>query len=98
MGIIVTGSLTYRAMLAARELEAKGIKTKVMNLSSIVPIDVEAIVSLAKESKAIVTVEEHQVRGGMGSAVAEVLAKIIPRLWNLSGYKIVSVSQARRMN
>ena len=86
VGIIVTGSLTYRAMLAAKELEAKGtcpgqqggIKTKVMNLSSIVPIDVEAIVALAKESKAIVTVEEHQVRGGMGSAVAEVLAQNYP--------------------
>ena len=78
VGIIVTGSLTYRAMLAAKELETKGIKTKVMNLSSIVPIDVEAIVALAKESKAIVTVEEHQVRGGMGSAVAEVLAQNYP--------------------
>ena len=78
VGIIVTGSLIYRAMLAAKELEAKGIKTKVMNLSSIVPIDVEAIVSLAKESKAIVTVEEHQVKGGMGSAVAEVLVQNYP--------------------
>ncbi|MFA4975608.1 MAG: transketolase C-terminal domain-containing protein [Candidatus Paceibacterota bacterium] len=78
VGIIVTGSLTYRAILAAKELEARGIKTKVMNLSSIVPIDVEAIVALAKECKAIVTVEEHQVNGGMGSAVAEVLAQNYP--------------------
>jgi transketolase len=78
VGIIVTGSLTFRAMVAAKELEAKGIKTKVMNLSSIVPIDIEAILALAKESKAIVTVEEHQVRGGMGSAVAEVLAQNFP--------------------
>ncbi len=79
VGIIVTGSLTYRAILAAKELEnqegSQRIKTKVMNLSSIVPIDVEAVVALAKECKAIVTVEEHQVRGGMGSAVAEVLAQ-----------------------
>ena len=57
VGIIVTGSLTYRAMLAAKELEASGIKTKVMNLSSIVPMDIEAVVALAKETKAIVTVE-----------------------------------------
>ncbi len=77
-GIIVTGGLMYKALLAAKELEAEGIKTKVMNLSSIKPIDVEAIVSLAKETKAIVTVEEHQVAGGMGSAVAEVLAKNYP--------------------
>ena len=78
VGIVVTGSLTYRAMVAAKELEVEGIKTKVMNLSSISPIDIESILSLAKESKAIVTVEEHQVRGGMGSAVAEVLAQNYP--------------------
>jgi len=78
VGIIVTGGLMYRALLAAKELEAEGIKTKVMNLSSIKPLDVSAIVSLAKETKRIVTVEEHQVAGGMGSAVAEVLAKEFP--------------------
>ena len=49
-----------------------------MNLSSIAPIDMEAVVALAKETKAIVTVEEHQIRGGMGSAVAEVLSQNYP--------------------
>ena len=78
VGIIVTGGLTHRALLAAKELEVLRIKTKVMNLSSIKPIDVEAIVALAKECKAIVTVEEHQIAGGMGSAVAEVLAQNFP--------------------
>ncbi len=75
VGIIVTGGLIYRAILVAKELETEGIKTKVMNLSSIKPIDKDAVVALAKECKAIVTVEEHQVAGGMGSAVAEVLAQ-----------------------
>ena len=75
VGIIATGGLLYRAILAAKELEVEGIKTKVMNLSSIKPIDVEAVVALAKECKKIVTVEEHQVAGGMGSAVAEILAQ-----------------------
>ena len=78
VGIIVTGSLTYRAILAAKELENKGIKTKVMNLSSVVPIDTEAIIALAKECGVIVTVEEHQINGGMGSAVAEILARNYP--------------------
>ncbi|MDR3519831.1 MAG: transketolase C-terminal domain-containing protein [Candidatus Pacebacteria bacterium] len=78
VGIIVTGGLTYKALLAAKELEAEGIKTKVMNLASIKPIDVDAVVALAKECKAIVTVEEHQVAGGMGSAVAETLARNYP--------------------
>jgi transketolase len=77
-GIIATGGLLYRAILAAKELEQEGIKTKVMNLSSIKPIDAAAITTLAKECKAIVTVEEHQAMGGMGSAVAEVLAQNYP--------------------
>ncbi|MES2023677.1 MAG: transketolase C-terminal domain-containing protein [Patescibacteria group bacterium] len=78
VGIIVTGGLTYKAMLAAKELEAEGIKTKVLNLATVKPIDVDAVVALAKETKAIVTVEEHQTAGGMGSAVAEVLARNYP--------------------
>jgi transketolase len=78
VGIIVTGGLTYRAIVCAKALEAEGIKTKVMNLSEIKPIDKDAIIALAKEAKAIVTVEEHQVMGGMGSAVAEVLAGNYP--------------------
>ncbi len=82
VGIISTGSLTHRVLLAAKELEVQEgpqrIKTKVMNLSSIKPMDIEAVINLAKECKAIVTVEEHQVAGGMGSAVAEVLAQNFP--------------------
>jgi transketolase len=78
VGIIVTGGLMHRALLAAKELEGEGLKTKVMNLSCIKPIDTEAITALAKECKAIVTVEEHQIAGGMGSAVAEVLAQNFP--------------------
>jgi len=90
VGIIVTGGLMYRALLAAKELEAEspvGIKTKVMNLSSIKPIDVEAIVALARECRAIVTVEEHQIIGGMGSAVAEVLAQNFPVPMEFVGIK-----------
>lgn len=78
VGIIATGSLLHRAMVAAKELESEGVKTKVLNLSSIKPIDAEAIITLAKECKKIVTVEEHQIAGGMGSAVAEVLAQNFP--------------------
>jgi transketolase len=78
VGIITTGTLLYNALLAAKELEAEGIKTKVLNISSIKPMDTEAIVSLARETKRIITVEEHQIAGGMGSAVAEVLAEHFP--------------------
>ncbi|MCX6755042.1 MAG: transketolase family protein [Candidatus Nomurabacteria bacterium] len=78
VGIIATGALLYRAIMVAKELETEGIKTKVMNMVSIKPMDVNSLVALAKECRAIVTVEEHQIAGGMGSAVAEVLAQNFP--------------------
>jgi len=78
VGIIATGASVFRALVVAKELEAEGIKTKVMNLSSIKPIDSDAIIALAKETKKIITVEDHQVAGGMGSAVAEVLVQSYP--------------------
>ena len=87
VGIIVTGDLMHRALLAAKELEAEGIKTKVMNLASIKPIGVEAILELAKETRALITVEEHQIAGGMGSAVAEVLAQNYPIPMEFVGVK-----------
>ncbi len=87
VGIIVTGSLTHRALLAAKELEGEGIKIKVMNLSSIKPIDTEAIIALAKETKKIVTVEEHQVAGGLGGSVAEILAQNFPVAMEFVGVK-----------
>lgn len=77
-GIIATGALLYKAIVVAKELEQEGIKTKVMNLATIKPIDSEAIIALAKETRCLVIVEEHQVMGGAGSAVAEVLAQNFP--------------------
>jgi transketolase len=78
VGIIATGHLLYKALIVAHDLEKKGIKIKVMNLSTIKPLDTEAIIALARETKAIVTVEEHQIIGGMGSAVAECLSANYP--------------------
>ena len=78
VGIIATGALLHKAIIAAKQLEGQGIKVKVMNLATIKPLDTEAVVALAKETNAIVTVEEHQVMGGMGSAIAECLAEHHP--------------------
>lgn len=78
VGIIATGALVYKAIMVAKAIEEKGIKVRVMNLATIKPLDEEAVIKLAKETGAIVTVEEHQIRGGMGSAVAECLAKHHP--------------------
>ena len=78
VGIIATGALLYKAIITAHDLEKNGVRAKVMNLSTIKPLDEEAVVSLAKEARCIVTVEEHQIAGGMGSAVAECLAQYYP--------------------
>lgn len=78
VGIIATGPVLYNALIAAKKLEESGIKVKVMNLSTIKPLDKEAIISLAKETKNIITVEDHQIIGGMGSAVSECLSEFYP--------------------
>jgi transketolase len=75
VGIIATGPILYKAIVAAREFEKREIKVKVMNLSTIKPLDTDAVIALAKETRAIVTVEDHQIAGGMGSAVAECLTQ-----------------------
>ncbi len=78
VGIIATGALTYNALCAAKELEEKGVSTVVLNNHTIKPLDTESIENLAKETGALVTVEEHQVAGGMGSAVSEFLSSVYP--------------------
>ncbi len=74
VGIIASGSLVHNALLAARELESEGVGSVVLNIGTVKPLDREAVLSLAKECGKIVTVEEHQIAGGMGSAVAELLS------------------------
>lgn len=78
VGIIATGSLVHNALSAAKKLEKKGLRSKVLNISTIKPLDEKAVIALAKETKRLVTVEEHQIAGGLGSSVAEVLAREIP--------------------
>lgn len=78
VGIIATGALLYRALKVAEGMKKENISVKVLNISTIKPIDVEAVVGIAKTTGAVVTVEEHQVAGGLGSAVSEVLAQNFP--------------------
>jgi len=84
-GIIVTGSMVYNAIIAAQKFAEKGISVKVLNISSIRPLDFESIISIAKEAGVIVSVEEHQIVGGFGSAVAEVLVQNYPVPMELIG-------------
>jgi len=76
--IISCGSLAHNALMAAKELKEEGIETLVLNNHTIKPLDEESILKVAKKTGRVVTVEEHQVNGGMGSAVAEFLAKNNP--------------------
>ncbi|MDE2188105.1 MAG: transketolase family protein [Patescibacteria group bacterium] len=78
VGIIATGALLYKALIAAKKLSDQGTPVVVLNLSTIKPLDEMAVTKLAHEAGAIVTVEEHQIAGGMGSAVAECLARSVP--------------------
>ena len=73
VAIVATGMMVQESLKAAKEME--GIEPTIVNISSIKPIDEELIKKLAKEHEVIVTAEEHSVIGGLGSAVAEVLAK-----------------------
>lgn len=78
VAIIATGWLLYKALLVAKKLEDGGIKVAVVNVSTIKPLDADTIISIAHRSGAVVTVEEHQVIGGLGSAVAECLSTSFP--------------------
>jgi transketolase len=72
--IVATGHLVWEALNAAGELAQEGISARVLNIHTIKPLDTEAILTAARETGAIVTAEEHQLLGGMGSSVARVLA------------------------
>ncbi len=72
--LISCGLMIPKALEAAKALEAEGISTAVVNMHTIKPIDKDIILKMNKTCKAIVTAEEHSVLGGLGSAVAEVLA------------------------
>jgi transketolase len=76
--IMANGLMVSTALEAAGELAAEGISVSVVNVASVKPLDEETIVRIAKQTKAVVTAEEHNIIGGMGSAIAEVLGEKQP--------------------
>ncbi|KKW19577.1 MAG: hypothetical protein UY63_C0010G0011 [Parcubacteria group bacterium GW2011_GWA2_51_10] len=78
VAIFATGPLVHNALLAARELEKEGLGAYVADIHTIKPLDADTIVRLAREAGAVVTVEEHQIIGGLGGAIAELLASVSP--------------------
>jgi len=78
VAIIANGPMVWMSLEAMKNLRAQGIKARLINLHTVKPIDKEIIIKAAQDCGAIVTAEEHQIMGGMGSAVAEVLAENHP--------------------
>ena len=76
--VIATGIMVNEAFIAAEKLAEEGIDVRVIDIHTIKPIDSDAIIKAAEETKAIVTAEEHSIVGGLGSAVAEVVVKSAP--------------------
>lgn len=76
--VIATGLMVSEAILAKEELEKQGINIRVVDMHTIKPIDKELIVKCAKETKRIITIEDHSIIGGLGSAVCEVLSEEYP--------------------
>lgn len=85
IALFATGPLLFNALTAARELEKEGILVSVTNIHTIKPLDAETIVNESKLASAVITVEEHQVAGGLGSAIAELLARECPRPMSFIG-------------
>jgi transketolase len=78
ISIIACGPMVYEAILASKKLEEENIDARVINNHTVKPLDEETIIKAVKETGAIVTAEEHQIFGGMGSAISEVLSQSNP--------------------
>ena len=78
IALMATGSMAYNALMAARALDADGIGSIVLSVPTVKPLDEAAVVATAKKTGKVITIEEHQVIGGFGSAIAECLSTKLP--------------------
>ncbi len=78
VGIIAAGAMVFEALMAARILAADGIQARVINCHTIKPLDRDTLLAVASECGALVTAEEHQINGGLGGAVAELMVREYP--------------------
>ena len=76
--IIATGHLVWKALEASEQLAEKGINAEVINIHTIKPLDGEAILKSVKKTRCVVTAEEHQMNGGLGDAIAQLLGRELP--------------------
>ncbi len=85
LAIVGCGPLLHNALKAAEELAKEGVEARVINMHTVKPLDEAALLAAAAECGAVVTVEEHQITGGLGGAVAEYLAKARPTIQEFVG-------------
>jgi len=78
VSIFATGHLVWKALMACEMLEEKGIHAEVINIHTIKPLDIKAVIDSVKKTGCAVTAEEHQIHGGLGDAVAQVLCREYP--------------------
>jgi transketolase len=78
VSIFATGHLVWKAVAAAKALENEGISVDLINIHTIKPLDIEAVVRSAQKTGAVVTAEEHQINGGLGSVIAQTLSRHCP--------------------
>ncbi len=78
VAIMSTGSLTHEALLAARALASEKIEVSVLHVPTVKPLDHEAVIAAARKAGRVLTIEEHQIAGGFGSAIAECLSEHYP--------------------
>lgn len=87
VGIITCGSLVYQALQAAQKLDEDGVKVIVLHMATIKPLDTNALDMITRQARALVTVEEHQIAGGLGGAVAEYVVSHNPVPMEFIGVK-----------
>ncbi|MCK5776978.1 MAG: transketolase family protein, partial [Bacteroidales bacterium] len=87
--IIATGHMVWEAIQAAEALEAKGIDAEVINIHTIKPLDAKSILNSVAKTKCVVTVEEHQIAGGLGESIASLLSQNTPYPMEMIGVKDV---------
>ena len=85
--IFATGDVVYQALIAKEELEKKGIFVRVVDVHTIKPIDEETIIRCSKETKKLISIEDHNIIGGLGSAISEVLTDKCPTKLTRIGVK-----------
>jgi transketolase len=78
VSIFATGHLVWKAIEAGEQLAAMGINAEIINIHTIKPLDIDAVLTSAKKTRCVVTAEEHQMNGGLGDSIAQLLARNLP--------------------